>query len=193
VGYNTPVKADVRIITATNKFLPELVRQGLFRDDLYYRLNVVNIQLPPLRERIEDIPLLVDHFVKKFSAEKQKDIVGCSDAVIARLMRYSYPGNIRELENIIEYAFILCPGGFIQEAHLPEHIRPGTDTEDAPVCLTAGGMSLEDIERQAILQSLDRNKWKKMLTCRELQISKDTLRRKIEHYGLVNSVSSPEK
>jgi len=193
LGSNTPVKANVRIITATNKFLPQLVREGIFRDDLYYRLNVVNIQLPPLRERIEDIPLLIDHFVKKFSAEKQKDIVGCSDAVITRLMRYSFPGNIRELENIIEYAFILCPGGYIQESHLPEHIGPTREEYAAPVCLTAGGLSLEEIERQAIFQSLERNKWKKMLTCRELQISKDTLRRKIEHYGLVNPAVPPER
>ncbi len=186
LGSNTPVKADVRIITATNRDLPQLVRDGEFRDDLYYRLNVVNIQLPPLRERVEDIPLLVDHFVKKFSAEKQKDIVGVSDKVIARLMRYSYPGNIRELENIIEYAFILCPGGYIQEEHLPEEISIKTAAPETAVCLTSGGQTLDEIERQAILQSLERNRWKKMLTCRELQISKDTLRRKIEHYGLQN-------
>ncbi len=189
LGSNTPVKANVRIITATNKFLPQLVREGNFRDDLYYRLNVVNIQLPPLRERLEDIPLLIDHFVKKFSAEKQKDIVGVSDAVISRLMRYSYPGNIRELENIIEYAFILCQGGYIQESHLPENIGGATEAAAASVYLASGGDSLAEIEKQAILQSLERNKWKKMLTCRELQISKDTLRRKIEHYGLENPAS----
>ena len=193
LGSNTPVKANVRIITATNRFLPQLVREGHFRDDLYYRLNVVNIQLPPLRERVEDIPLLIDHFVKKFGAEKQKDIVGVSDAVIARLMRYSYPGNIRELENIIEYAFILCPGGYIQESHLPENIVGEAESPAVSVYLTAGGESLAEIEKQAILQSLERNKWKKMLTCRELQISKDTLRRKIESYGLENPVSPQEK
>ncbi len=193
LGSNTPVKADVRIITATNRDLPHLVREGHFRDDLYYRLNVVNIQLPPLRQRLEDIPLLVEHFVKKFAAEKEKDIVGVSDKVIARLMRYSYPGNIRELENIIEYAFILCPGGYIQEQHLPEQIGMKTDpTEPEPDGLAAG-LSLEEIERQAILQSLERNRWKRMLTCRELQISKDTLRRKIEHYGLNNPAEPQEK
>jgi DNA-binding NtrC family response regulator len=106
--------------------------------------------------------------------------------VIARLMRYSYPGNIRELENIIEYAFILCPGGYIQEEHLPEEIGIRTAAPDAAVCVSTEGQTLEEIERQAILQSLERNHWKKMLTCRELQISKDTLRRKIERYGLQN-------
>jgi len=161
LGSNTPVKADVRIIAATNRDLPQLVREGQFRDDLYYRLNVVNIYLPPLRERIEDIPLLVEHFVKKFSAEKGKDIVGVSDQAIARLMRYSYHGNIRELENIIEYAFILCPGGYIQESHLPEHIGVRTSLEAPEPCGLTPGMTLEDIERQAIYQSLERNQWKK--------------------------------
>jgi PAS domain S-box-containing protein len=187
LGSNTPVKANVRIIAATNRDLPHLVREGHFRDDLYYRLNVVNIQLPPLRRRLEDVPLLVEHFIKKFAAEKEKDIVGASDQVIARLMRYSYPGNIRELENIIEYAFILCPGGYIREEHLPEHIGIRTETaEQEPTGGIAAGLSLEEIERQAILRSLERNRWKRMLTCRELQISKDTLRRKIEHFGLQN-------
>lgn len=186
LGSNIPIKANVRIITATNRDLPQLVRDGDFRDDLYYRLNVVNIQLPPLRKRIEDIPLLVEHFVKKFSAEKQKDIVGVSDAVTRRLMRYHYPGNIRELENIIEYAFILCPGGYIQEEHLPDHIGPLLESATAAIHPPSGGLSLEEIEKQAISQALERNRWKKMQTCRELQISKDTLRRKIEHYGLTN-------
>jgi PAS domain S-box-containing protein len=186
LGSNTPVKADVRIITATNRDLPALVREGQFRDDLYYRLNVVNIQLPPLRQRVEDIPLLVEHFVKKFNAEKEKDIVGVSDRVITRLMRYSYPGNIRELENIIEYAFILCPSGYIQESHLPEHIGSGTATEEPETGMISPGMTLEEIERQAIFQSLERHQWKKMITCRELEISKDTLRRKIDHYRLHN-------
>ncbi len=186
LGSNAPVKADVRIIAATNRDLPHLVREGHFRDDLYYRLNVVNIQLPPLRQRLEDIPLLVEHFIKKFAAEKEKDIVGAGDQVIARLMRYSFPGNIRELENIIEYAFILCPGGYIQEQHLPEQIGVRTKQEEPEQGGIAAGLSLEEIERQAIIQSLERNRWKRMLTCRELQISKDTLRRKIEHYGLHN-------
>ena len=193
LGSNIPVKADVRIIAATNRDLPQLVREGRFRDDLYYRLNVVNIFLPPLRERIEDIPLLVEHFIKKFSAEKGEDLVGVSAQVIARLMRYSYHGNIRELENIIEYAFILCPGGYIQESHLPEHIGTRTSLEAPEPCGLTPGMTLEDIERQAIYQSLERNQWKRMLTCRELQISKDTLRRKIEHYDLHNPAEPRER
>ncbi len=190
LGSNTPIKADVRIIAATNKNLLERVKLGEFRDDLYYRLNVVNIMLPPLRERLEDIPLLLDHFVKKFRAEKQKDIVGVSDEVISLLMKYNYPGNIRELENIIEYGFILCPGGYIQIEHLPETFSEHDKQLDSPPLLAGEGMSLEEIEKSAIHHCLLRNKWKKMLTCRELGISKDTLRRKIEKYNLTNPLET---
>ncbi|WP_163338072.1 sigma 54-interacting transcriptional regulator [Desulfopila sp. IMCC35008] len=184
LGSNTPVKADVRILAATNRDLGQLVQEGLFRDDLFYRLNVANIVLPPLRERIEDIPLLVDHFVENFRAEKQKDISGVSDEVMVRLMRYHYPGNIRELENIIEYSFILCPGGQIQESHLPESMSE--ENMGTPAITLAGSrrMTLEELEKQAILLALERNSWKKMKTCRELGISKDTLRRKLRSYGL---------
>jgi PAS domain S-box-containing protein len=192
LGSNTPIEANVRIIAATNKDLLALVQESRFRDDLFYRLNVVNIQLPPLRERMEDIPILVDHFVKKFRAEKQKDIVGVDDEVLTRFMRYDFPGNIRELENIIEYGFILCPGGFIMLNHLPDNFTNRNGAGDSPLLLTGGGMPLEEIEKKAIILSLQRNKWKKMLTCRELGISKDTLRRKIERYNLVNPLESTE-
>jgi PAS domain S-box-containing protein len=188
LGSNTPVKADVRIIAATNKDLLELVKRGEFRDDLYYRLNVVNILLPPLRERLEDIPLLLEHFVNKFRAEKQKDIVGVSDEVIALLMKYNYPGNIRELENIIEYGFILCPGGFIQLEHLPDTFGSQDQKFDSPLLSAYEGLSLEKIEKNVIQLSLQRNKWRKMMTCRELGISKDTLRRKIEKYQLTDTM-----
>lgn len=190
LGSNIPIQADVRIIAATNKDLFELVKRGEFRDDLYYRLNVVNIMLPPLRERIEDIPLLLEHFVQKFRAEKQKDIVGVSDEVLTLLMKYKYPGNIRELENIIEYGFILCPGGFIQLEHLPETFGGQGEQLDSPLLSAYEGLSLENIEKSAIQLSLQRNKWKKMLTCRELGISKDTLRRKIDKYNLADPLET---
>ncbi len=189
LGSNTPIKADVRIIAATNKDLFELVKQGQFRDDLFYRLNVVNIRLPPLRDRIEDIPLLVDHFVTKFRAEKQKDIVGTSENVLTLLMKYNYPGNIRELENIIEYGFILCPGGFIQLEHLPDFFAKRAELQDAQPLLISEGLNLEEIEKRAIEASLRRNNWRKLITCKELGINKDTLRRKIEKYHLSTSTS----
>lgn len=186
LGSNESIKVDVRVIAATNRDLKQLVEDGLFRDDLYYRLKVADITLPPLRDRKEDIPLLIDHFVDKFRAEKQKDIVGVSDAVLKKLMLHSFPGNIRELENIIEYGFILCTGGFIQEEHLPESFLPDSQREHSNTGHLETGLSLEKIEQQAIINSLERNKWKKMITCRELGISKDTLRRKIERYKLEN-------
>jgi len=191
LGSNTPVKADVRIITATNRNLQALVQEGTFRDDLFYRLNVVKISLPPLRERKEDIPLLIDHFIKKYSAQQGKDIVGISNGALAILMRYDFPGNIRELENIVEYSFILCEGGYIQPQHLPEPFAAGfEEVTSSPPVLDAGPQTLEDIEKQAIILSLERNRWRKMITCRELGISKDTLRRKIERYGINNPLDT---
>ncbi len=191
LGSNTPVKADVRIITATNRDLQELVSKGKFREDLFYRLNVVKIHLPPLRERMEDIPVLIEHFIKQYSAQQGKDIVGISNAALSILMRYDYPGNIRELENIIEYSFILCDGGFIQPEHLPEPFTPETYRESDSTEKTVhpeGAQTLEDIEKLAIYMALERNNWKRMATCRELGISKDTLRRKIERFNLENPV-----
>ena len=187
LGSNSSVTADVRIITATNRDLRELVQQGVFREDLFYRLNVVKIHLPPLRERKEDIPLLTEHFIKQFSSSQGKDIVGIANAALNILMRHDFPGNIRELENIIEYAFILCDGGYIQPQHLPEPFytgdnRPKVKAEPSPAAM----QSLEEIEKQAIYLSLEKNRWGRMDTCRELGISKDTLRRKIERYGLKN-------
>ncbi len=185
LGSNAPVKADVRIITATNRDLQALVRGGAFREDLFYRLNVVKIQLPPLRERKEDIPLLIEHFIKKYSAQQGKDIVGISNGALTVLMQHDFPGNIRELENIIEYAFILCEGGYIQPRHLPDPFASSFEGVDAAPA--SRPQTLEEIEHQAILLSLERNHWRKMATCRELGISKDTLRRKIERYGLNTS------
>ncbi|HAJ28467.1 MAG TPA: Fis family transcriptional regulator, partial [Syntrophus sp. (in: bacteria)] len=158
--------------------------------DLFYRLNVVKINLPPLRERKEDIPLLIDHFIKKYSAQQGKDIVGISSGALATLMRYDFPGNIRELENMVEYSFILCEGGYIQPQHLPEPFAAGFEEAIPPATRDAGPQTLEDIEKQAIILSLERNRWRKMTTCRELQISKDTLRRKIERYGLHNPLAN---
>ncbi len=188
LGSNKPVTADVRIITATNRNLEELVEQGAFREDLFYRLNVVKILLPPLKERLEDIPLLTDHFIKQFCTQQGKDIAGISGSALNILMRYDYPGNIRELENIIEYAFILCDGGLIQPEHLPEPFNSSTPKEDSQPTGGAGLLTLEEIEKQAIYLSLERNKWKRMATCRELNISKDTLRRKISRYELEDSL-----
>lgn len=185
LGSNTSIKADVRIIAATNRDLQTLVEQGLFRDDLYYRLNVVKLLLPPLRERKEDIPMLCQHFIKTFSLRQGKEIIGISEPAMDILLRYNFPGNIRELENIIEYAFILCHSGLIMPNHLPEPLAPKESSAESG---SQSPRSLDEIEKQAILAALERNSWRKLVTCRELGISKDTLRRKIQKYQL----SGPE-
>ncbi|MFZ5765494.1 MAG: sigma 54-interacting transcriptional regulator [Thermodesulfobacteriota bacterium] len=183
LGSTTPVDADVRIIAATNRDLFTLMQEGVFRDDLYYRLNVVKLQIPPLRERREDLPVLIEYIIEKFNRERGKDIGGMSDAAMALLMRYDFPGNVRELQNIIEYAFILCQGGMIRPEHLPEPFRPGED-EVAAGTVPDQPMTMEEAEKYIIMQALQRNRWRRMATCRELQISKDTLRRKIERFGI---------
>jgi PAS domain S-box-containing protein len=180
LGANTPVKTDVRIIAATNRNLEEMVQEGSFREDLYYRLNVVKIDLPPLRERMEDIPLLVEHFINKFNRQRNRNVEGVSEEVLSILIHHDYPGNIRELENIIEYAFILCHEGLILPQHLPEWLTAGRDGGEA----VTGPLTLKDMERKTIIEALKRNDFKKMKTCRELGISKDTLRRKIETYKI---------
>jgi transcriptional regulator with PAS, ATPase and Fis domain len=171
LGGTETIKVDVRVIAATNKDLGQMVEEGSFRQDLYYRLNVVHLRLPSLRERREDLPLLINHFIRRFNVMQDKAIQGVSEDVLAILMRYNFPGNIRELENILEYAFILCPGGFIQVEHLPEHMQNQSKrAQNTP-------RTLEEIKCQAVLDALARNNGRKMATCRELKISKDTLRR----------------
>jgi len=117
LGAVEPVRCDVRVIAASNKPLKALVSEGKFREDLFYRVNVVRLELPPLRERREDVPLLVDHLVARFNRLKGRDIAGLSDPALARLMDHDFPGNVRELENIIEHAFVLCRGSLIEPAH----------------------------------------------------------------------------
>ncbi len=176
LGSTVPVKADVRVIAATNKNLDELVRQGIFRQDLYYRINVVRISLPPLRQHKEDIPLLIDHFITHYNRLRGRDIPGASPETLDVLMRYDYPGNVRELENIIEHAFVLCRGGLIQPEHLPAHLRPGPPST---------GTTLDALEAQFITDALERNRWNREATARELGIHKTTLWRKMKRLGIV--------
>lgn len=184
LGSSRSVKANIRIVAATNRDLETLVQEGNFRDDLFYRLNVVKIHLPPLRERIEDVPLLADHFVEKLNIEKGRDIGKISEEALRLLMTYDYPGNIRELQNIIEYSFILCAGGLIRPEHLPSPFASKKDADAISGLEFLNPLPLAKIEKMAIYGSLKRNQWKRMMTCRELGISKDTLRRKITQYGI---------
>ncbi len=185
LGAVKPVNTDVRVIAATNRDLEKDVAEGIFRRDLYYRLNVVTLRLPPLSERPEDIPLLVSHFRKKLNATTGKDIQGVGENVMHVLMHHDFPGNVRELENILEFAFILCPGGFIQLEHLPEHLRPaetsGPPTNDSPS--RDHPLTMDEIKCLAVREALARNQGKRMKTCRELNITKDTLRRLLSRCG----------
>jgi sigma-54 dependent transcriptional regulator, acetoin dehydrogenase operon transcriptional activator AcoR len=173
LGAVSGVPVNVRVIAATNRDLEDMVARQTFRSDLYYRLNVVRLALPPLRQRPEDIPLLAQHFVARQNALTGKDIQGLAPEVLQLLMRHLFPGNVRELENIIEYAFILCPGGLIKPEHLPENLAPGQEADQLrPLCGT-----LAEIKRRAAAEALARNNGRTMAACRELGVSKDTLRR----------------
>jgi len=176
VGESTPQKVDVRIIASTNKDLKEKVRKGEFREDLYYRLKVVEVCLPPLRERLEDLPLLVEHFCNVFKERFKKEIDGVSNEVLNRFMSYSWPGNVRELEHIIEHAFVLCRGQVITLDHLPREVRdgvpPGGILQQANY-IRKSSVSPQDVERA--LRETEGNKAK---AARLLGISRPTLYRK---------------
>jgi PAS domain S-box-containing protein len=179
LGATESVRSDVRIISASNSRLDQLVSEGTFRTDLYYRINVVKISLPPLRERKEDVPLLIDHFVERFNRLRRKDIPGVSQSVLEILMKHDYPGNIRELENIIEHAFVLCQDGIIQPEHLPENLQVKTSI---PVVEIAS--SMKEMESLFIIAALKKNNWSRKKTAKELNIAPSTLYRKIKKLGL---------
>lgn len=181
VGGVGPVKADVRVITATNKKLDQLVREGRFRDDLYYRINVVKLELPPLRDRKEDVLLLVDHFIGKFNRLHSKAICCVTSEVAAALMAYDYPGNIRELENIIEHCFVLCEGEIIETRHLPASVRPPQGSQPEP---HDEPTTIKQMEMVLIRHALERNGGNKTAAARQLGIDKSTLFRKMKAYRL---------
>ena len=179
LGSTEAIKADVRIIAATNRDLNERVASGQFRQDLYYRIHVVAVHLPPLRERREDIPLLLDHFIAHFNKLRGRDIVGVSDEVVEFFMRHDFPGNVRELENIIEHAFVLCRGGLIETGHLPAEFRPSPQAAQVSASAT-----LAEAEKQRILGALERHGGNRAAVARELGIHKTTLWRKLKKYGV---------
>jgi len=181
VGGVGSVKTEARVVTATNKNLQELVEKGLFRKDLFYRINVVRFRLPALRERREDIPLLVDHFIQRFNTRYGKSICCVSNEVMAGLMNYVFPGNIRELENVIEHSFVLCRGQIIEKKDLPEvfHGHEATGKEASGEFRT-----LQQMEAVMIEQALRRNEGNRAAAARELDINPSTLFRKIKTLGL---------
>jgi PAS domain S-box-containing protein len=183
LGSTSSRKTDVRIIAATNKDLSKLVNEGKFRDDLFYRLNVVKIELPLLRERREDIPLLIDAFVQKFNAKMGKQVKGVSDEVMRTLMRYDYPGNVRELENIIEHAFVLCKGDRIDLGCLPKEFT-GDQGEITTFEPSKEETPFQKAESEIIERTLKKYDGNRIKTAQELGLDRTTLWRKIKKYAL---------
>jgi len=179
LGAVKPSKSNARVVVASNHSLENLVKEKKFREDLFFRVNIMKLTLPELAERKEDIPLLVDHFLERFNHDKKKKVLGLTQEAMAALMFYDWPGNIRELENAVEHAFILCTEELIRLRHLPDKILMAINTTFADKNIT-----LKEIEKNAILQALEGNNWKKLQTAKELGINKNTLRRKIVRYGI---------
>ena len=169
-------------IAATNKDLSDMVNRGKFRQDLFYRINVVRLPLPALRKRKEDIPLLIEHFIEKMNMMRGKAISGVDTEALQILMCHDYPGNIRELENIIEHAFVLCNSGPIQARHLPSGYATQVLRANQQDTLTH---TLNSTESIAIMNALKRNGFNRLAAARELGMHKSTLFRKIKRLGIM--------
>ncbi len=178
VGGRQPIPVDVRIVATTNRDPRQLIAENKFREDLFYRLNVIPVKLPPLRERLEDIPLLAEHFLKKHGRENQRPVKKIADETLALLKKYKWNGNVRELENVMERAVLLCPGETLEPAHLFLEDGVGTDKSGAP------GLSgtISDMERELIFQTLDELDGNKTRAAEKLGISVRTLRNKLTEY-----------
>jgi DNA-binding NtrC family response regulator len=184
VGSNKTITVDTRIILASNKNLSEEVKQGRFREDLYYRVNVVTVSLPPLCERVGDIELLATHFLRKYCVQHNKEKIGITDGTMEYLERYSWPGNVRELENTIERAVLLSKGKFITADDLPSSIKEEQNHRQKtyePVSLKD---ALAEPEKNIIRQALEANQWNRQETAKALQVNRTTLFKKMKRYGL---------
>jgi DNA-binding NtrC family response regulator len=185
VGSETPIKVDVRVIAATHRDLPEAVRAGRFREDLYYRLDVVTLRLPALRERRQDIPLLVDHFLRTLSLRHGRGPVAMDSEAQRRLLAYDWPGNIRELQNVLERAVLLAEQGVIGPEHLATNMRPNAASlSDVEVPHSAVLRPLEDVEREHVIRVLGATGGNREESSRILGISRRTLTRMIQRWGL---------
>ena len=186
LGSNQMLKTDVRVIAATHQDLEEAMKKGQFREDLYYRLNVISVSLPPLRERKEDIPLLIDYFLKKYSKANQKSISDISKEARNLLLRYPYPGNVRELENLVERAVVLCRGEVITTQDLPFHLKEEKPERSWESTKKAKNLpeSLEEIERDLIMKALHQHQGVQTRAAESLGISERVLRYKIKKYNI---------
>ncbi len=181
VGGEEPIKVDVRIISATNKSLKEEIEKGNFREDLYYRLDVVSIHVPPLRERTDDIPLMVHKFIEEISAENNKEIEGITNGALQALMSYKWPGNVRELRNVIESIVVLTKSKVITEQELPSYILAKDEKSSLRV---PAGIDLAEAEKRFILFTLENTGGNKSKASEVLKIGRKTLHRKLAEYGL---------
>jgi transcriptional regulator with PAS, ATPase and Fis domain len=181
LGATRSEKANVRILAATHRDLAALVANGSFRQDLYYRIKVMSVDLPPLRQRREDIPLLVQHFVSVLGAVQNKQISGVSPDVLALLSAYNFPGNVRELQNLIEHALVLCPEGQIELEHLPREIVPATFQRTKKIKIQDAVFA---VEAQSIHDALLRNQGNRLAAARELGMHKSTLFRKLKSLSI---------
>jgi two-component system response regulator HydG len=188
VGSEAVLQVDVRVVAATNRDLEEDVQAGRFREDLFYRLNVMHLSVPPLRDRQEDIPLLAQHFLEKYARRNRKTVKGFAPLAMDMLLKYDWPGNVRELENAIERAVILLSGDHVTEKQLPLRImreHPGHESAaDAAMPTTDGTRTLEEMEKEAIVATLAATDGNKSETARRLGISRKTLHNKLKAYGL---------
>jgi two-component system, NtrC family, response regulator HydG len=191
LGSTRTVKVDIRVIAATNRDLEKEIREGRFREDLYYRLNVVPLVLPPLRERREDIPLLADHFLALFRQKNRKPITAISGKALDLLVRYDWPGNVRELENVVERAVILARDEVLVPADLPPQIRMLSGGEGRDAFAVPPGMSLDDMERALIIKTLDETGGNRTRAAEILGINRRTLQNKLKQYGLAVPPSEP--
>ena len=187
VGGEDIIKVDVRVIAATNKDLMQEVESGRFREDLYYRLNVVTLDVPPLRERNEDIPLLAGHFLTTFAEKNHKRIRGFSPQAMDQLLRYAWPGNVRELMNTVERAVVLSRYEYIDEEDFPSHMKngPADVNADSPLSAPVAGHSLEEVEKGTILKTLELTNGNKSEAARRLGITRKTLHKKLKKYGVM--------
>ena len=186
VGGNKTHKVDVRLILATNQDLEEAVARGEFREDLYYRINVITLTQPALRERNGDIPLLIDHYLSLFNEQNGKSVSGFDDEALQVLQRYDWPGNVRELVNVIERCVVLCKSEYISVAELPEKLTRtiSQPAVDAALCGNSLKSALANPERQLIIEALEANGWNRQNTSKMLGINRTTLYKKMKRYGI---------
>jgi DNA-binding NtrC family response regulator len=192
LGGHEQIKIDVRVIAATNKQLETEIRKGNFREDLFYRLNVMAILVPPLRERSTDIPALVEHFIQKYTKKVGKSVREISHEAMRFLMEYSWPGNVRQLESVIERVILLCETDRIELEDLPSEIKTGpVPITDFDFQLPVEGFSLEEFERELIIKTMEKNQWVIAKAAKQLGLSYKTLQYRLDKFQVRRPTQAP--